>query len=241
MRLPIDREKFKERWFALCALLLLFVCPSANAQFAVVNPAEYVAYGIGNGLINDTIKSEMKTQQATALLQNLMAGEFTLINGWQKKYNNYLKDASGFASQIKAGSQLYQDGVRCLINLYELKDAVSDNPGGVLASLNMNTLMLETATELLTVYTFLKEAVAKGGNENMLTGEERAAILWELSDKMKALNNKLTLLQRSIRIYTMKDMWLNVTAGMAARDHKEIAEDAHGHWKRASQEAMKIR
>lgn len=40
--------------------------------------------------------------------------------------------------------------------------------------MNMNNLYIETATELVSVFTLLNDAVAKGGTENMLTGRNGA-------------------------------------------------------------------
>ena len=43
--------------------------------------------------------------------------------------------------------------------------------------MSMNNLYIETATELVSVFTLLNDAVAKGGKENMLTGAERSKTL----------------------------------------------------------------
>ena len=63
----------------------------------------------------------------------------------------------------------------------------------------MNNLYIETATELITVYSILKDAVAKGGASNMLTGAERSKILWELNDRLAQFNKRLSQLSISIR------------------------------------------
>lgn len=154
-------------------------------------------------VINGQIKHQIEDQQKTALLQNTIAAEFTQIHKWEKKYNNYLKTASGYASTLKACTSLYDDGVRIFINLCHLKKAIANNPQSVVATMNMNNLYIETATELVTVYTTLKEAIAKGGKENMLTGADRSKTLWELNDRMAQFNKKLTRLSLSIRYYTM--------------------------------------
>jgi hypothetical protein len=96
----------------------------------------------------------------------------------------------------------------------------------------MNNLYLETATKLVSVYTLLKDAIAKGGKENMLTGAERSKTLWELNDRLAAFSKKLSQLQLCIRYYTMTDVWNSVTAGMLDRSHGEIASQAHDRWVR---------
>ena len=103
--------------------------------------------------------------------------------------------------------------------------------------MSMNNLYIETATELVTVYTTLKDAIAKGGKENMLTGAERSKTLWELNDRLAAFCKKLNRLYLSIRFYTMTDVWNNITAGMLDRTNAEVAHEAYGRWRRAARAA----
>ena len=226
----------KRRWTIFSAIALALMLPSErlHAQIVSSNPLEYVALAEGNELINGQIKHQIEDQQKTALLQNTIAAEFTQIHKWEKKYNNYLKTASGYASTLKACTSLYDDGVRIFINLCHLKKAISNNPQGIVATMNMNNLYIETATELVTVYTTLKDAIAKGGKENMLTGAERSKTLWELNDRLAQFNKKLSRLCLSIRYYTMADVWNNVTAGMLDRSNAEIAGQALGRWRRCA-------
>ena len=225
------------RWLmaALLAYALLWLGHgTANAQIASSNPLEYVALAEGNELINAQIKAQIEDEQKTALLQNTIAAEFTMIHSWEKKYNKYLKTAEGYASTLKACTSLYDDGVRVFINLCNLKKAITGNPQGIVATMSMNNLYIETATELVSVYTTLRDAIAKGGKENMLTGAERSKTLWALNDRLDAFNKKLSQLYLSIRYYNMMDVWENATAGMLDRSNGEIAEAALGRWKRTS-------
>lgn len=151
-----------------------------------------------------------------------------------EKYNSYLKTVSGYASTLKACSHLYDDGVRIFINLCDLKKAISQNPQGIMATMSMNNLYIETATELITVYSILKDAVAKGGASNMLTGAERSKILWELNDRLAQFNKRLSQLSISIRYYTMADVWSRATAGMIDRNTAEIAGQALDRWHRCA-------
>ena len=244
MRLPIDTKRCDlhsmwndNRWLmaALLAYALLWLGHGhSNAQIASSNPLEYAALAEGNELINAQIKSQIEDEQKTALLQNTIAAEFTMIHSWEKKYNKYLKTAEGYASTLKACTTLYDDGVRVFINLCNLKKAITGNPQGIVATMSMNNLYIETATELVSVYTTLKDAIAKGGTENMLTGAERSKTLWALNDRLDAFNKKLNQLYLSIRYYTMMDVWENATAGMLDRTNAEIAQAALGRWKRTS-------
>ena len=215
---------------SLCLLLTY----TAKAQIVTTNPLEYAALAEGNELILGKVKDQIDGQKKTALLQNTIAAEFEQMRQWEKKYNSYLKTASGFASSIKACTHLYNDGVKVFITLGKLKNAVSDNPQGIVASMNMNNLYIETATELVTVFSLLRDAVAKGGKDNMLTGAERSQILWALNNQFSAFQKKLNLLYLSIRTYTMTDVWNNATAGMLDRNNGEIAQIAMQRWRRAA-------
>ena len=235
-----DRWNFDRRWLAvaLLAFALLWIgLGRSNAQIVSSNPLEYVALAEGNELINGQIKSQIEDQQKTALLQNTIAAEFTQIHKWEKKYNSYLKTVDGYASTLKACTSLYDDGVRIFINLCHLRKSIADNPQGVVATMSMNNLYIETATELVTVYTTLRDAIAKGGSENMLTGAERSKTLWALNDRLDAFNKKLSKLCLSIRYYTMTDVWNSVTAGMLDRTNAEVAHEAHRRWIRCARAA----
>ena len=218
----------------LAAVLALFLPHIAQAQIAASNPLEWVALAEGNELINGQIDKQIKGQTQTAVLQNSIAAEFNRIHQWEKEYNSYLKTASGYASSLKACTHLYNDGVRIFLTLGKLGNAIRNNPQGIIASMSMNNLYIETATELVSVFTLLNDAVAKGGTENMLTGAERSKTLWALNDKLSAFSRKLHLLYLSIRYYTLNDVWNNVTAGMLDRDNGEVARLAMIRWRRAA-------
>ena len=215
-------------------LFCIILSVTAKAQIVTTNPLEYVALAEGNELILGKVKDQMDGQKKTALLQNTIAAEFEQMRQWEKKYNSYLKTVSGFASSLKACTHLYNDGVRIFLTLGKLGRAIQNNPQGIVASMNMNNLYIETATELVSVFTLLNDAVAKGGKENMLTGAERSQTLWALNDQLSAFQKKLNLLYLSIRTYTMTDVWNNVTAGMLDRNNGEVARMAMNRWRRAA-------
>ena len=218
----------------LTVLSCMALSLAAKAQIVSTNPLEYVALAEGNEVILSKVRDQIDGQKKTALLQNTIAAEFEQMRQWEKKYNSYLKTASGFASSIKACTHLYNNGVKIFISLGKLKKAIGDNPQGIVASMNMNNLYIETATELVTVFSLLRDAVAKGGKENMLTGAERSQTLWALNDQLSAFQKKLNLLYLSIRTYTMTDVWNNVTAGMLDRNNGEGAQMAMRRWRRAA-------
>ena len=98
----------------------------------------------------------------------------------------------------------------------------------------MNNLYIETATELVSVFALLRDAVAAGGAENMLSGAERSTTLWALNDRLAAFSRKLHLLYLSLRYYTLADVWNDITAGMIDRDNGEAARMALSRWHRAA-------
>ena len=216
--------------------LMLTVCNTAYAQIVTTNPGEYTILATGNELINQTVKSENKAERNTAVFQNTMAAEFTEMKQWEKDYNSYLKTASGYASALKAATHIYDDGLRILLTLDKMRRAVKNNPQGIAATVSMNNLYMEATTEMLSVFTLLKSAVAKGGEQNMLTGAERSKTLWELEDKLSSFSHKLQLLYYSIRHYRMSDVWNRATAGMIERSNGEIAQQSLSHWKRYARE-----
>lgn len=215
-------------------LSVIAFAPMAQAQIVSANPLEYVALAEGHEVIYAEIDKQIKGQTQTALLQNTIAAEFTQMHKWQKEYNSYLKTASGYASSLKACTHLYNDGVRIFLTLCRMGKAVKENPQGLVATISMNNLYIETATELISVFTLLKEAVAKGGKENMLTGAERSKTLWALNDKLGAFSRKLHQLYLSIRYYTLTDVWNNVTTGMLDRSNGDVARMALSRWRRAA-------
>ena len=218
----------------LMCLFVLFIGNTANAQFVQTNPLEWLALAEGNEAINGQIQDQVEGQTKTAVLQNTIAAEFNRIYEWERKYSDYLQTVDGYASSLKAATTLYEDGVRIFITLGKLRKAVTDNPQGILATMSMNNLYIETATELVSVYTLLRNAVATGGARNMLTGAERSETLWALSDRLDAFSKKLHRLYLSIRYYTLTDVWNSVTAGMIDRSNGEVAHAALDRWRRAA-------
>lgn len=214
--------------------LALTFCMSARAQIASSNPLEYAALIEGNEMINAQIEAQTKNQLKTAGLQATMAAEFTQIRKWEDKYSSYLQSAYGFATTLKAGTTLYHDGVHIFLTLGHIRRAVQENPQGLVSTAAMNDLYIETATELVGVFTLLKDAIARGGTTNMLTGAERAQTMWELEDKLDRFSKKLRQLYLSIRYYTMADVWNSYTAGIWYNDNARIAQAAFERWQRAA-------
>ena len=224
-----------KKQYGLLAMAVLMGLPASSlAQVGEANPLQYAAIAEGTYMLNSAINSQTKGMQKTAALQGTIAAEFTKMKQWEGKYNAYLKTVRGYAEALKAGTTLYADGVQTLQHLYEIQRAVNANPAGIGATLAMNDLYLETASEFIKTYRLLKVSVAKGGTDNMLTGAERTEMLWQLSDELARLNAKLRTLAISIAYHNFTDVWNQYTAGMVDKSHGEIAADAYERWRRAS-------
>ena len=219
----------------LLGIVLLFPM-TVFAQAGQSNPDQYYIIEQGTSTINDSIKHQTKGQQKTAALQGVIAAEFTMMKQWEGKYNSYLKTVQGYAESLKAGTSIYAEGVEVLRNIYDLRKAVGHNPVGIAATLSLNDLYLEVASEFIKVYTTLKD-VARGDKTNMLRGSERTAMLWRLSDQMADLNRRLRELVISIAYHNMMDVWNRYTAGLIDRDKTVIASEALERWQRASKVA----
>lgn len=210
------------------------VSSHADTDVFITNPVEYLTLQGGNKLINDEINSQIALQTSTAMLQGTITGEFYKIRDWEKQYNGYLKQANGYASSLKASTTVFNEGVRIFMSLVKLREAVKNNPQGIFATMSMNNIYMETATEMVSVFTLLKTAVAQGGEHNMLTGAERSETLWAINDKIRSFHKKLQKLTLSIQYYTMSDVWSSATAGMIDRDNGAIAKEAKARWKRVA-------
>ena len=85
---PLGKDTSDRRWLVVSAIalaLLLLHHHHAHSQVVSSNPGEYTILATGNGIINNTVKSETKAERNTALMQNAMAGEFTKMKQWEKE------------------------------------------------------------------------------------------------------------------------------------------------------------
>lgn len=223
------------------AVVCVFVPSVASAQVTSVNPGEIMAVTVGNSAINSTIKKQIKDEEKQNALMLPMSGTMTIMSNWEEKYNNYLKSVDGIASTLTSTTQLFAEGIKLFHVLTDLTKAVTNNPQGVVATVSMNNLYMETLTELLTVYPTLKDVVSKGGAQNMLNAVERCKILYDLEDKLHRFNIKLHQLYLSIRHYVLLDVWNTRVAALRPRNTRNIADESYSHWKRAAKEVWLYR
>lgn len=218
----------------ILGLALMAGSADASAQASCENPLEYAALTEGNIAINAQIQSQIVGQTSTAALENIISEEFRKIHEWEEKYSKYTQTVSGYASSLNAATHIYDDALRILLSLGRIRHAVEDNPQGIVATMSLNTLYIEAAADLVSCFTLIRDAVAKGGVQNMLTGPERSQLMWSINDKLDSLSRKLQKLALCIRYYTMMDVYYTYNAGMVERDNASVAGIAHERWRRAA-------
>lgn len=220
-----------KRIISVTTMLLLTLATIAQIE---ENPLEYAAIEEGTAAVNEQLKKQWDALWKIAQSQGMIAAEFEMMKKWEGKYNSYLKTAKGYAEAIKAGTTLYAEGVETLTHLFQIKKACAANPEGIAASLAWSDIYLDVTVQFIKTYSILKEAIASGGKNNMLTGAERTEMLWKLNDELSKLNTKLRKVAISIAFYNMTDVFNKITAGMIDKSYGQIAEDALKRWRKAS-------
>lgn len=142
----------------------------------------------------------------TSAFSGSMTLLFYQMKEWENKYNSYLGTVQGFAEQIKGATTLYADAVITLRNLNDLKRMIESNPQGLVSSAVLNNLLIETADCLVLVFYQLNKSVAQGGDKNLLSGKERAEMIWQLVDRVEELNFKIRQLTYSVAVLSIQDV-----------------------------------
>ena len=215
-------------------LLSLFMKVMACGQSVFASyPDQHVIISLkGGDVVSESRKNTTKMAEIISE-QHTTDQMLTVLDKWNKEYNDYLKDTTGIVSSIKAGSMLYTQGAILLENIFLLKKAIGSNPEGLPASVPMNNLYMETAVTAIKCCKTLKAACTKGGSDNMLTGAERVELLWRLGEEMRELNKKVRKTAISIAYYRLTDVWWKATEGMVDYDHGVIARRCMNEWSRA--------
>lgn len=213
--------------------IILLASSGTMGQTVEMNGTQIAAYESEGNMVNKAVSKQTSRMTETALLQSAIGTEYAYIKQWEGKYNSYLKTATGYAEALKGATSLYAEGVTTLRHLYEIQNAINNNPEGVLATVSMNNVYAEAATELIKTYRVLKYAIAVGTQNNMLTGAERTELLWQIDDELRLFNRKLRKMALSIAYYNMTDVWNRATQGMVDMDKGDIARKSFDRWKRA--------
>ena len=123
----------------------------------------------GGKVISETGKNTAR-MGGIIVEQHVAAQMLTVLDRWNQEYNDYLKDPSGLASNIKLTNTLYLQGAELMRNIFQLKKAIKANPEGIAATVPMNNLYMETAALIIKCYRTLKVIT------NTITEEDSTAI-----------------------------------------------------------------
>lgn len=223
----------------LMALLFTSFLP-CNAQSATMNnTGEWLALKVGNDMVNKAVGKQMDSEIEIFGLQTVMNGNLTQMKVWERKYIQYLETVEGFASTLHAGSMIFADGVKVLMNLKKLTQALADNPEGLITTAGMNNLYMETFGEFTSMFTMMDKALKKGGKDNLLDGRARCQLLWALEDKMDSLNRKLARLVISVGSYNLVDLWYSRAGYVTYKHDRSWARNNHELWMRKAKAAWK--
>ena len=221
--------------FIVAVMMVMMVMGSLRCKaqsLTQVNAAE-IAQIEGNGaLVNKTIGQQAEKEISNVPKITLQAGEMNSIASWQKKFSKYLMDAKSYAQQAQAAYGVYSQIIRVLINMVKLKKAIEYNPEGIVASGLLTETYIHVADEVVLSLYMLKEVFSKGGDNNMLTGKDRAEVWWDLNDTLERLNTNLYRMSYNIAYYNLVDIWKNMTQGMLQKTNGMIARDALERWRR---------
>lgn len=211
----------------------IMVC-KGQVSASASNPGEYLAIKTGEDLINKSITAQTNSMKKVAGVQAELSASTTIMRGWEMQYNNYLKETRGYAQRIAATCQLYCTGVQTLSALWEVYTARKINPQGVFATMSMNNLYMEIATQFITTYRSLKKVVEKGGDKNMLNGAERTQLIWNLQYELEQLNKKMRRLAVCISVFSFEDVWNRAIAGKIDKSNGRLAIEARNRMKKAA-------
>lgn len=232
----------KYRKYILTMLLLPLSVATARAYVAAhttTHPIQIAA--IGEYIAHNTIAMGQQAAASGEILgyQAAMDVFETKIATFERKYYQYLsEDTTGhnFLSYIRTGTSLYISAIETFRHLTEIKKAVGYNAQGILATVGMNDLYLQTAATFCKVYSLLQKCF-NGGDWNMLTGAQRLELLWQLHDNMSELNEYLGRLAWNVAFYRMSDVWERVATSFCTYDKGHIAKEALKRWKRTAETA----
>ena len=219
----------------LCFVILLFpaIC-RAQISATTSNPGQYLAIQKGEDYILNKITDQTNYRKKEAGIQAELSGTTTKIRNWEQQYNSYLKSTSGYAKRTVACCQLYLEGVQTLNALWEVSAAKKINPQGVFATMSMNNLYMETASQFIKTFRSLKKVVEKGTDKNMLNGSERTQLIWNLERELEQLNSKLRRLAVSISVFSFEDVWNRAIAGKIEKSNGMLALEARNRMRRAA-------
>lgn len=225
-------------------IMLMFVSLVSKAALTQTNTPEIAALTEGEAKVNGIMAKQVTQQTAVTGELGIILGENTKMRKWEQNYINYLEKGGNVAKQIVAAQGLLVSGFETFMGLCDVEKAISINPQGTIASGLMTNLYLETAAELIETYNIIKVVsdtiLTDTKDVHLLSGAERAEMIWQVQDQVKKLNSKLHQLALGICCYSFEDVWNAATAGMLNKSHGTIAKEAMMRMRRGVKNCTKL-
>lgn len=163
-------------------------------------------------------------------------GDYTIPAGGSKTYTVVFED-NGQDPQVGLGmpfAESSQSGHYQSNNCFYIGGS-----GFTCENISSSTTFKNGGSYTMTVNGDTHEWTSGGDGGGMLTGKERAEMVWSLCDRMEELNAKIRKLILSVAYYRVKDIWAFYTRGMFERHKSDIASNCLERWNRV-QDAIRI-
>lgn len=215
----------------LMAVIVAFSQRMSAYSLGGVFPIQESTITAGEYTLQQLIGQQAVQMAAVNAEQVPISLEFKEMDNWNRKYYNYLSDASYVINSLQAGTTIYTKAFECFRNLVDLGKAIKENPQGVVSTAALNNLYVETAVKFVKVFRTLNNVLKKGGKQSMLNGADRCRLLWQISGELDELKTSINRIAISVRYYSIIDVWWNATLQYGIYDHKQVADYCYNKWK----------
>lgn len=214
----------------ICVIALLgLVYHNANAQLQA-DPAVAFAIGVASKAEKDALDNIKKEQNGIQRAQTFINLELNKIRELQKKTYNYLTNVSAFvenAHDIKKSYDLtIQIGKLC----GELKQAIAENPQGLVTTAVGTKQISKIKTEMVSLYSYVTGLTLN--KKVLLNSAERLIITGQVVHRLQTIHFQLYNLVYSIYALSFKDLprLLAPDIYYTTISKKDIAESIIASW-----------
>lgn len=183
--------------FTLLLVVLCLGLSKIEAQVVNVDPALSTAVAIAGKNEKKALDNIKEEQSKIQKLQTLATVQLKKIEDIQRKSYDYLSNVSAGvqnAYDIKRSFELTKSiGNLCV----ELKQAVVDNPQGLVTVAVATKYISSVTTEVASVYTYIASIALN--KKTLLNSAERLQITWNVRNKLSNIYNRIYNLIYQIR------------------------------------------
>lgn len=216
----------------ITVVMMMMPAAECRAEGYTLNPIEIGTLVVNTDSMNSKMRQQFIKEGELEIASYAQATQMSNITRWERKFSKYLSDARTYAQQAQAAYGIYTQTIKVLLNLVKLKKAIEANPSGIVASSLLTETYIKVADEVVLSFALMKQVFAKGGDNNMISGKERARVWWDLNDTLARLNDNLYRMAYNIAYYNLVDVWRHATQGILQRTNGTIANQALDRWKR---------